>query len=195
MRGRPSLTDPPHDLEGFPKRRLTTRRTLWRIHRKENTPWWFCSDLECRFDLPAPKGTCYLAEEPLGAFVEVFNDVGLVTEDDIKQRRISALKVPRALRLADCTNAASRGFGCTGEIHTTVDYDLTQRWARALAEAGFDGVRYLVRHDPAQRRVGIAVFGEAGEARGWPRPRIEEMGERLVLDARRRFGIQVLPRP
>ena len=45
------------------------------------------------------------------------------------------------------------------------------------------------------RWVGIAVFGEAGEARGWPRPRIEEMGERLVLDARRRFGIQALPRP
>jgi len=195
VRRRPSLTEPPSELRSFPARRLTPRRTLWRIHLKDNGPWWFCSDLECRFDLQAPQGTCYVAEEPLGSFVEVFTDVTLVADEDIERRRLSALHVPRTLRLADCTQAASRSFGCTGEIHTTIDYELTQRWARALAAAGFDGIRYLVRHDPAQRRVGLALFGETGEAADWPDPRTEEIDEDLLLDAARRFGIRVLPRP
>jgi hypothetical protein len=136
-----------------------------------------------------------VAEEPLGSFVEVFTDVTLVADEDIERRRLSALHVPRTLRLADCTQAASRSFGCTGEIHTTIDYELTQRWARALAAAGFDGIRYLVRHDPAQRRVGLALFGETGDAADWPDPRTEEIVEDLLLDAARRFGIRVLPRP
>jgi hypothetical protein len=174
---------------------LTPRRTLWRIHLEEKGPWWFCRDLECRFDLQAPKGTCYVAEEPLGSFVEVFTDVSLVAEEDIERRRLSALHVPGTLRLADCTDEASRGFGCTGEIHTTIDYDLTQRWAQALAASGFDGIRYYVRHDPAQRRVGLALFGDAGEVRHWPDPTTDNIGEDLQLDAARRFGIHVLPRP
>lgn len=195
MRRRPSLTEPPSELGGFPIRRLTPRRTLWRIHLKDKGPWWFCSDLECRFDLQRPHGTCYVAEDPLGSFVETFTDVTLVAEQDVKQRRLSALHVPRTLRLADCTNAASRGFGCTGEIHTTIDYDLTQRWARAFVAASFDGIRYFVRHDPAQRRVGLALVGEAGEAKHWPDPTTKEIDENLLLDAARRFGIHILPRP
>jgi hypothetical protein len=173
---------------------LTPRRTIWRIHLRENGPGWFCSDLECRFDLPAPKGTCYLAEDPLGSFVEVFTDVTLVAEGDVEQRRLSNLHVPKTVRLADCTDAASRKFGSTGEIHTTIDYDLTQRWARAFVAAGFDGIRYFVRHDPAQRRVGIALFGAAGEARDWPDPKTEEISDDLLLEVARRFGIRVLPR-
>lgn len=195
MRRRPSLIEPPSELGGFPARRLTPRRTLWRIHLKDNGPWWFCSDLECRFDLRVPAGTCYVAEEPLGSFVEVFTDVTLVAEEDVEKRRLSAIHVPTTLRLADCTDAGARRFGSTGEIHTTVDYDLTQRWAQALAASGFDGIRYLVRHDPAQQRVGLALFGNAGEATGWPEPTTEEIDEDLLLDAARRFGIQVLPRP
>ena len=174
---------------------MTPRRTLWRIHLDKNGPWWFCSDLECRFDLPAPRGTCHLADHRLGAFVEVFTDVTLVAEEDVGRRVLSALRVPRTLQLADCTHEGSRGFGSTGEIHTTTDYDLTQRWARAFIAAGFDGIRYLVRHDPAQRRVGIALFGEGGEAGGWPEPTTEEISEDLLRDAARRFGIHVLPRP
>jgi hypothetical protein len=195
VRRRPSLTEPSPDLGGFPARRSTPRRTLWRIHHKDNRPWWFCSDLECRFDLQAPQGTCYVAEDPLGSFVEVFTDVTVVADEDVERRRLSALHIPRTLRLADCTNEASRSFGCTGEIHTTVDYELTQRWAGAFSAAGFDGIRYYVRHDPAQRRVGIALFGDAGEAAHWPAPRTERIAEALLLDVTRRFGIHVIPRP
>lgn len=174
---------------------MTPRRSLWRIHLQENHPWWFCHDLKSRFDLPAPEGTCYLAEDSLGSFLEVVTNLTLVAAADVERRRVSVLHVPRTLRLADCTDEASRGFGCTGEIHTTVDYDLTQRWARAFADAGFAGIRYPVRHDPAQRRIGIALFGEAGEARDWPDSTTEEIDDDLLLDVADRFGIRVLPRP
>jgi hypothetical protein len=53
-------------------------------------------------------------------------------------------------------------FGVTAEVHTSSDRSLTQEWAAAFAAAGFDGVRSFVRHDPGQRRIGIAIFGRVG---------------------------------
>ena len=40
---------------------------------------------------------------------------------------------------------------------------------RAVQE-GFAGVRYLIRHDPAQKLLGIALFSNAGvgESDDWP---------------------------
>lgn len=94
------------------------------------------------------------------------------------------------------THSHSRGFGVTGEIHTTADYELTQAWADALHRAEFDGIRYLVRHDPAQNLVGIALFGLAGvhddalvEVATSPIP------ASLLDEARDHFGIMVLPTP
>ncbi len=192
---RSSLPEPPQDLRGFPSRILTPVRRLWRIHRADREPWWFCSDRECRFDLAPPAGTCYVAEDPLGSFVEVFQEVTVIAEEDVAARRLSELRVPQRMRLADCTSPRARGFGCTGEIHTTADYELTQKWASCLAEHGFDGIRHLVRHDRAQRRAGIALLGQAGAADAWPEPATGPIGEDLVARAARDFGIHVLPRP
>lgn len=194
-KARRSLPEPPEGLSGFPTRILTPARKLYRIHRNEREPWWFCSDLECRLDLATPSGTCYLAESPLGSFVEVFQDVTLIAEQDIAARVLSALHVPRRMRLADCTSSRARRFGCTGEIHTTTDYELTQRWAVRFAREGFAGVRYLVRHDPAQRQVGIALFGKTGVARGWRHPSTAPIDDELLAGIAQLFGIHVLPRP
>lgn len=92
--------------------------------------------------------------------------------------------------LADCTDSRVRRFGLTGEIHTAIDRAVTRRWADALAQAGFDGIRYLVRHDPSQREVGIALFG-AGDEADWPVVSTEVIGADLILAAERRFGITV----
>lgn len=194
-RGQPHLGRPPHDLRGFPWRALTPARRLWRIHRAGNGPWWFCSDLEHRFDLAEPLGTCHLADDRLGSLLEVFTDVRGVAEDEIHARRLSELHLPGRVRLADTTSPRARGFGCTGEIHTTVDYELTQAWAGAFAEAGFDGVRSFVRHDPSFELVGVALFGEAGEASGLPEPITDEIPPTVLADAARRYGVLVLPTP
>jgi RES domain-containing protein len=151
--------------------------------------------MQCRFDLTSPSGTLHLAEQPLGSFLEVFRDVRLIDEVDIQSRRLSSLRAPRSLRLADCTSQRARGFGLTGEVHVTEDYDRTQRWAAALAGAGYHGIRYYLRHDPSLRLVGVAVFGQTAASRRWRKPRIGSIDEHLLQQARRRFGVRVLPVP
>lgn len=96
--------------------------------------------------------------------------------------------------LADCTSRRARAFGITAAIHSSPGYALTQAWATALARAGFDGVRYLVSHDPAQRYVGIALFGPAGTS-DWPVAETAPLGAELLGTVRRRFGIGIMRTP
>ncbi|HVR96085.1 MAG TPA: RES family NAD+ phosphorylase [Thermoanaerobaculia bacterium] len=189
-----SLPPPPADLAGFPSLHLREAK-LFRIHRATLSPWWFSSDGGGRFDLPAEsgRGTCYLATEPEGCFLEVFRSVSLIAEQEIQVRRLSRLTVGEAL-LADCAAGRSREFGLTAEIHSTPDYRVPQRWAAAFATAGFDGVRYLLRHDPSQHLAGIALFGPTGSP-SWMAPPPEEIGLSLLIEVERRFGLRVRPTP
>jgi hypothetical protein len=127
----------------------------------------------------------------VGCFLEVFRSRLLVPEAEVQTRRISRLELPEIL-LADCTSSRSRGFGVTAEIHSMVDYAIPQRWAAALAEAGFDGIYYLLRHDPGQLFAGIALFGPAG-APSWETPPEEPIGLPVLEAVEHRFGIRVLP--
>lgn len=189
----------PVKLSEFPSYLLRPKLKLFRIHRGIHEPWWFSSDVKCRFALPAPHGTCYLAKEKLGAFVESFQDwVGTnvpVPEIEVSARRISVLRVPYTMKLADCTKARTASFGITGEIHSNSDSKedrkLTQAWAMAFAQADFHGICYLVRHDPSQRRIGIALFGDAGLAQ-WSVESTDVIGDDLISDAASVFGIQVM---
>lgn len=198
IRSRPRAGDPqgppPADLSGFPSFRLRGPRV--RIHRASVGPWWFNSDLTQRFDLPAPAGTCYLADDPNGAFIEVFRGFagGLIPEAEITARRIARVRPPRSIRLADLLNERAAMFGVTAELGSTSDYERSQAWAGAFARAGFEGIRYHLRHDPTSRLVGIAVFGEAGE-RDWPVLADDPVDDRTVREVARRFGIRVLPGP
>lgn len=171
---------------------LTPSQELFRIHQAIYGPWWFSSRSSLRFDLAFPRGTCYLAEEDLGAFVEAFQDwTGtVIPRTEIDARRIASLRVPTPFRLADCTDPRVLRFGVTAEIHSSPERALTQAWAKALDLAGFNGVRFLVRHDPAQHRGGIALFGSAGEA-PWHVDGIAAVPADLIDRARTRFGIEV----
>jgi len=116
-------------------------------------------------------------------------------EPEVTVRRISRLGLPGPeLLLADCMEERARALGVTGEIHSTPDYSLTRRWAAALAEAGFGGIHYLLRHDPAQRLVGVALFGPAGEA-SWTAPSAEPLGPGILREVEARFGLRILPVP
>ena len=194
-RRRSSLPDPPDDLSRFPVRAVATTTPLWRVHSAHHDARWFCHDLECRFDLPDPNGTLYCAERPVGCLAEVFQGFTLVDEGAVRNRLLSRLRVPRRLRVADCTSARARGFGCTGEIHAGSDYDRTQRWARAFHAAGFDGIRYTLRSDPSLRLTGVAVFGPAGGFGGWVKPRPLPIPADVLREAQTRFGLRILPLP
>jgi hypothetical protein len=100
---------------------------LVRINRAEHGPWWFGSSGYGRFDLSPPRGTCYLSEDALGAFVEAFQGPGPVIPGIlILGRRRSMLSVPAPMLLADCTDSRARRFGLTGEIHSSDVWRQTQ---------------------------------------------------------------------
>jgi hypothetical protein len=189
------LGAPPDSLDGFPAWRLRPERVLFRVHRRTRNPWYFDSGPDGRFNLPAPRGTCYLAETAVGAFLETLGRQGqLIPQPEVDERALSTLRVPREHRLADCTVARARGFGVTAGIHALEEYERTQTWARAFADAGFQGVRYRVSHDPRVQGRGITLFGQAGEA-DWPRPPWAPISRPLLTHVERTFGLLVIPTP
>jgi hypothetical protein len=172
---------------------------LLRIHRACNGLWWFSADGSGRFDLDPPRGTCYLAENAVGAWVEVFRTPTLIAEVDVSERRLGRVKLGRRLRLADITSRRALQFGVTASLSAAEDYGPSQAFAAQVLAAGFDGVRYLVRHDPRQRLYAVALFGPAGAPEptdpAWPHGKSAPISNALVDEAHKAFGYRVLPTP
>ena len=185
---------PPEDLTRFPAFDVDRRRSLYRIHRSDVGPWWFSGDGTGRFDLRDGRGSCYLAGTPVGAFIEVLRVGSVIPEAEVDARSLSSLVPPARTRLADCTVSAARKFGITGAIHTQPDYTAPQVWAEAFAASGFGGIRHRLSHDPAQRELGIVLFGTAGE-QSLPVRRAEPVPASVIEAARQRFGLVVAPTP
>jgi hypothetical protein len=115
-----TLRPPPGDpgeLTYFPARAIADAYPYARIHAEALEPEWFCSCGEHRFDPPphtSPAfGTCYLAGHPLGAFIERFGDLPVVTRERVDANRLSYLQVP-ATRLANVTDRQALRWGVTG---------------------------------------------------------------------------------
>jgi hypothetical protein len=188
------LPAPPDDLPELPSTKLGTE-ALWRIHAADVSPWFFDAGPEGRFNL-ADKGTCYLAEEPIGAFVEKFGRLlrsgGVIPEPLVDTQRLSRLRPPR-VSVVDLTDPKVLGLiGLTAEIHATTDYGLTQGWASALREAGYAGIRYKARHDPRGQLVSIALFGSDKPPRS--AAKTTTVPVELIHEASATFAIAVLPR-
>jgi len=167
-----TLSPPSGGLEGFPT--ATKGGPLWRLFlaRDPSTgsvrpPFWFSSANNDdpvaggRFGLQEPHGTCYFAESPQGAWLEVFRTT-MVALRDLRRRSLCVAIPPQPLMLADLTSRLARGFGITGDIHTCGDFTVSQQWAAALHVEGFGGVVGKIRHDPALEQASVALFGEAG---------------------------------
>lgn len=188
-------------LRRFPRRTLRADRVLHRIHRAAGGPWRFSADGSGRFDpvIAEGLGCCYLAEVPLGAWVEVFRRQMLIDENDVRARRLLSTALGRDLRLADLTSARALQFGVTAALGAAEDYDASHAFAVDAARAGFDGIRYLVRHDPRQKLYGVALFGPAGapapDDAQWPAGPDDDIPGNLVAEAGRVFGYKVLPVP
>jgi hypothetical protein len=188
------------NLEGFPRRTLRRDRTIHRIHRAANGAWWFSSDGSGRFDpVGTGLGACYLAERPLGAWVEVFRKRTLLVEVEVTERALLSVELGRDLRLADLTSRRALGFGVTASVGANERYDDSLAFAAAAVRARFDGVRYLVRHDPAQRLYGIALFAAPGTPNSadpdWPPSDDGPIPDDLVAEARTQFDYRILPAP
>jgi hypothetical protein len=174
---------------------------LYRIHRAVNGPWWFSQDGSGRFDpVGSGFGACYFGTAPLSAWVEVFRKPLLLAEETVLTRALFSAELGRDVKLADVTSRRALGYGITATIGAGDDYGPSHAFAAEAVTAGFGGIRYLVRHDPAQKLYGIALFGPAGAPDHadprWPAGIDERpIPEPLVQDAVKRFGYRVLPRP
>jgi hypothetical protein len=183
----------PERLAGFPVWQVHAGTVLCRVTTEGLGPWWFSSDALGRFDLPPPRGTCYLADDEVGALLEVLGPVAVVSPAWASRLRLWHLGLPHQCRAADTTARAARGFGVTAEIASMTPYTVPQRWAAALAASGHQGIRYRVRHDPGGSRA-LALFGAAGERR-WPRGRSQRVGSALLARLTTETGVRVAPRP
>jgi hypothetical protein len=173
------LPPAPDELAGFPVWHVHGGTTLFRVTTSGYGPWWFSSDGAGRFDLVPPRGTCYLADDELGALLEVLGPVAVVSADWAKRLSIWQLGLTDQCSAADTTVRAARGFGVTAELATITPYDLPQRWAAAFSAAGYGGVRYRVRHDPGGSRA-LALFDAAGERKRWARGRRRDVDDDLL---------------
>jgi RES domain-containing protein len=177
------LAEPPDDLSGFPVWHVHAGTTVFRVTRGHG-PWWF-SSAGGRFDLPPPRGTCYLADDPAVAVLEAFGGLvpgQSVAAADVASRQLWALELPDQCDAADTTVRAARRFGVTAEIGTVTPFEEPQRWAAAWAAAGLDGIRSRARHDPGGGRA-LALFGAAGERRRWRKGHPQPLDEALLTEA------------
>jgi hypothetical protein len=169
-RERTALGPPPASLAGFPAYPVGADTDLFRAHGRDLGPWWFSNDAAGRFDLPAPRGTCYVALDPLSALRErlgpVLGGSQAVPEGLLVETVVSRLRLPAARDVADTQDRGAAAFGVTRELESTVPYAVPQAWARAFDEAGFGGVRYGPRFTPGDSSA-LALFDAAGAA-GWP---------------------------
>ena len=188
-------------LDGFPSFTIPSGTRLYRIHRANNPPWWFSSDGSGRFDpVGVPGlGACYLAEQELGAWVEVFRTAAVIAESDVHSRRLCSPALSHDVTLADATSRMALGFGVTASLGAGQNYEPSHEFAAAAADEGFAGVRYLLRHDPSQSLIGVALFGPAGAAAlddaAWPAQPDVEIPLELVEAAADAFGYRVVPSP
>lgn len=159
---------PPGDLSEFPTCSVGGS-TLWRVVRNgyADTPWWFSSlpphdgHLPARFDLPAPRGTCYWADRWTVAAAETLlrdADRGGLLPLSIVEARTAVATIAPDVELADVTSDEAAGFRVTASLSSSPPpYDWCHEWALRLSEFAA-GVWYGTRHNFPGRAA--AFFGD-----------------------------------
>jgi hypothetical protein len=107
------------DPDKLPECRLDAGTKLYRLHRQATgTPWYFASGGEGRFDPIGVKGVgiCYWAENPLGAWVEVFRTKTTLTQAEVDERRLATLTLTDEVTVIDLTRRKGLGAGVTAAL-------------------------------------------------------------------------------
>ncbi|MGA6162707.1 hypothetical protein [Amycolatopsis magusensis] len=186
----------------FPRAEIRSRKTvLYRAARNGRGAWWFCACGRCRFDLAAPRGTCYSSTDRLCGLLECIGmswctgPLPVLEISFLQQWTIHAHDVQFTLRLANLTHRGAMGFRITNELSCMPGYELPQQYARLFDDTRgrrgarrFHGVKYRCRFDPGSHAHGVALFGGSGEI-DWPSEEMQVDGG--VIDGLRKIGIKV----
>jgi RES domain-containing protein len=184
------------DVSRLPRAEIQLGSSLYRLHRTGLGAWYFSGDGAGRFD-PSDtpdRGACYLAEDPLGAWVETFRTVMTIAEQDAARRALATIEIDRTFVVADLTDRRALQAGVTASLATSHDYDESNRLADQL-QGRLDGIRWRLRHDPRQELIGVALFGPAGlqADSDWPPTTSERAPLSLIREAEDNFGYRVVP--
>jgi hypothetical protein len=211
---------PPADLSGFPQASWQAGKRAYRVYRhtdpetgEPRTPLFFASGTggpaEGRWDLPSPEGACYLADDEVVSVLEVLvpdlppsGPPRLVADVWLRRRRrIEIVARADSGPYADLDAEEACGFGVAGDLHTTDDRSLTQRWAAALRRHEMIGIRAHARTPPGGRAGTWSLFGPAGPAQTppgpalVPGPSVALHDDAALLHRLRDHGVEVLPVP
>ncbi len=132
--------------------------TVLRIHKKQYDPIFFqYSGPRGRFDHHdnvSRRGTQYaipLMESEQDAFnsclLEIFGDVGIISENDLNTLSICWIKINRQLLLLDLRGSGALRAGSVAALSATPDRALSQEWSRYFYEneniySRIDGIIY-----------------------------------------------------
>ena len=145
----------------------------WRIHWEDRGPWFFASDDGSRdeskvgrFDLPLPLGTCYVTEQPLTGMAEHLRTPDVSAREaqlGANKRAMTAMPLNPwfGKPLADFASPSVAKYGGPADVALLSRAD-GRRWALAVREAGYYGIRYRLGQDPC-RHIGLALFCRQGE--------------------------------
>lgn len=114
-----------------------------------------------RFDLQHPLGTCNTGATKAAALHERLAHSYATLSSDLKNVRVSKLRIRRTLRLLDVRHDGPGYTGCDiiDRRHRDTGYYLTQQFAQMAYEAGFDGIITTSSVCPDDN---IYLFGEHG---------------------------------
>ena len=165
--------------------------------------WWFAARSNeggGRFDLPAPEGTSYLADDLDTALGEKLlrRPKKIVPAQRLRELFHARIAVIQPPGLADLTSKKATGWGINAEIHVSLDHAKPRAWAARLRATGARGLRYASRSDPALVGRAVALFGAAGlhtRAPAGMRTLVSSLDEgeaRRLLEAR---DVRVVPIP
>lgn len=170
--------DPDSDWATFPTHRPRTGAVLWRAARRRREPWWFCTCGGCRFDLDAPRGTCYAGTDELSGILESIGyewaSGSPLTLAFLRSRTLHTAVTADLLDrpLANLTSRQAVRFRITNELSDMTPYDIPRAFARLIdaARTGsrrvFGGIRFRTRFDTGNTARGVALFGDAGPRTG-----------------------------
>jgi RES domain-containing protein len=186
------------DVARLPRIELPRGQLLYRVHRAVAEPWYFSGDGGGRFDPVSTggRGACYLAEDPLGSWVEAFRTMITIAEADVSRRLLATVELDRPVVVVDLTNRQALRAGMTAAVTAGADYSESHEVADQ-AQGQVEGIRWRVRHDMEQTLIGVALFGPAGPqpAGNWPPTRSDRIPPVLVREAEDTFGYRVVPTP
>ena len=184
------------DVARLPRKTLKAGTRLYRIHRSVRDPWFFDGSGAGRFDPAgtAGRGACYWAEDPLGAWVEVFRTRMVLTTRDVADRSLSVATLEHEVVVRDLASRRALRAGVTLALTAGADYGASHALADALQHSA-PAVRWRLRHDLAAKLIGVAWFGAEGLGSPPAPTRSGDLPDELVATAHRRFGYEVLPEP